>query len=298
LNRLSRHALLVGLLLLPALLPVVASPLAQAASADAPCVGSAPPAYTHVVWIFMENKRYGQVIGSKSAPYETGLARQCGSTTAFRSVGYPSEPNYIGATTGGVQGIHDDGPPSKHQVTADNLFRQVRASGRRARSYLEGMPGPCALTDSVSYKVAHNPAAFFMSGGDRAACRQDDVGYGEFLSDISHDRLPAFSLVVPNLCHDMHSCPPSSGDSWLSANVPRLLNSAAYRRGQVALFVVWDESTPMPNIVVSPSTRPGTVSHQSFDHYSLLRTTEEMLGIGHHLGKAASAASMRGAFHL
>jgi len=90
----------------------------------------------------------------------------------------------------------------------------------------------------------------------------------------------------------------SSGDKWLSANVPKLLNSAAYRRGHVALFIVWDEPTPMPNIVVSPSTRPGTRTNQPFNHYSLLRTAEELLNINHHLGKAASAPSMRGAFHL
>jgi hypothetical protein len=32
---------------------------------------------------------------------------------------------------------------------------------------------------------------------------------------------------------------------------------------------------------------------ETVDHYSLLRTTEEMLGITTHLGKAATAPSMR-----
>lgn len=286
----------LGLLLL-ATLPVVDGAV-PATAAGPPCVGAAPGGVSHVVWIFMENKRYGDVIGSKSAPYETGLARQCGSSTAYRIVGNPSEPNYIGATTGGVQGIHDDGEPAQHRITADNLFRQVRATGRQAKSYVESMPGNCAQKNAGKYKAAHNPAAFFVGGNDRAACQHDNVGYGAFISDINGDRLPAFSLVIPDLCHDGHDCPTSSGDKWLSANVPRLLNSAAYRRGDVALFIVWDEPTPMPNIVVSPSTWPGTKTHQTFDHYSLLRTTEELLHINHHLGKAASAASLRGAFHL
>ncbi|HZQ78136.1 MAG TPA: alkaline phosphatase family protein [Acidimicrobiia bacterium] len=285
-------------LLLVAALPVVDGPGARAAAAAAPCTGANPAGVSHVVWIFMENKRYGDVIGSKSAPYETGLAHQCGTGTAYRIVGHPSEPNYIGATTGGVQGIHDDAEPAFHRLTADNLFRQVRSTGRQARSYVESMPGNCAQKNSGQYKAAHNPAAFFVGGNDRAACQRDDVGYGAFLSDVGHDRLPAFSLVIPNLCHDTHSCPVPAGDRWLSANVGKLLASPAYRRGDVAVFIVWDEPTPMPVIVVSPSVRPGARTGQAVGHYSLLRTTEELLGIPHHLGKAASAPSLRGAFHL
>jgi hypothetical protein len=53
-------------------------------------------------------------------------------------------------------------------------------------------------------------------------------------------------------------------------------------------------------IVVSPSTAPGTVSTASFDHYSLLRTTEQLLGIRRLLGHAGDpgTASMAGAFRL
>jgi hypothetical protein len=105
---------------------------------------AAPPAvYQHVVWIWMENKGYSQVIGITSAPYSNTLVRQCGTATRYASVGGPSLPNYIGATSGDTQGISDDGAPSGHPLTVDNLFRQVRASGRSERSYEESMPGNC-----------------------------------------------------------------------------------------------------------------------------------------------------------
>ena len=42
-----------------------------------------------------------------------------------------------------------------------------------------------------------------------------------------------------------------------------------------------------------PTTRPGTVSSTSFTHYSMLRTTEQMLGLSTFLGNAASATSSR-----
>jgi phosphatidylinositol-3-phosphatase len=49
--------------------------------------------------------------------------------------------------------------------------------------------------------------------------------------------------------------------------------------------------------VVSPSTPAGRRSGELFNHYSLLRTTEDLLGLGH-LGEAAAATSMSGAFGL
>ena len=77
----------------------------------------------------MENHTVDQVIGSGDAPYETGLAAQCGTAADYAEVGSPSLPNYIGATSGDIQGIQDDASPSTHRLDVDNLFRQVRAAG-------------------------------------------------------------------------------------------------------------------------------------------------------------------------
>ena len=63
------------------------------------------------------------------------------------------------------------------------------------------------------------------------------------------------------------------------------------------MFVVWDEPTPMPNVVMSPSTPAGKTVDEAFDHYSLLRTTEEMLRLPL-LGRATGARSMQGSFRL
>lgn len=58
-----------------------------------------------------------------------------------------------------------------------------------------------------------------------------------------------------------------------------------------------DASCKVVTIVVSPSTPAGVQSATSFSHYSLLRTTEELLGLPL-LGQAASATSMTSAFNL
>jgi acid phosphatase len=71
------------------------------------------------------------------------------------------------------------------------------------------------------------------------------------------------------------------------------------------VFLVWDENDGssgnlIPAIVVSPSTVPGTHSSTSFTHYSLLKTTEEMLGITTYLAHAGDSAttSMAPSFNL
>jgi hypothetical protein len=111
-----------------------------------------------------------------------------------------------------------------------------------------------------------------------------------------------FTFITPNLCDDMHDCATAAGDRWLAGVVPQILSSPAYRAGTLVLFITWDENDAggslVPTYVVAPSVPKGTRSAAGFSHYSLLSTTEELLGLSPLLGAAASAPDMRAAFHL
>jgi len=256
-----------------------------------------------VIWIWMENHRYDQVIGSRDAPVASRLAAQCGTATDYRTVGRPSLPNYIGATSGGTHGIADDGSPSAHPLQVDNLFREVRASHRTERSYEEDMAEPCDLSSSGQYAVKHNPAAYYQGADDRAACSRDDIPLGtptrgSLATALASDRLPAFAFVTPNLCDDTHDCAVGVGDAWLGRWLRVILDSPAYRKGRTAVFVVWDEPTPIPDLVISPTTPRGARLHTTVDHYALLRTTEELLGLPRLLGAAGTSPSLRRPFRL
>jgi phosphatidylinositol-3-phosphatase len=253
-----------------------------------------PSRYDHVVWVWMENHRYSEVIGSPAAPYETELAHRYGTATDYHSVGSPSLPNYIGATSGSTHGIDDDAGPSSHSLADDNVFRQVRTAGGTARSFEEHMSSPCETASRGRYAVKHNPAAYYTGGDDRDACQRDDIA---FSSTLPAGPLPTFAFVTPDLCDDTHDCSVSTGDAWLKTFLAPLLVGDDYAAGRTVIFIVWDEYTRMPNIVISPTTPRGTVSRTRFNHYSLLRTTEELLGVPL-LGKAATATSMRAAFDL
>ncbi len=285
--------------------PTTAGPGRAAGSerATGPCGwASPPPTYDHVIWIWMENHSASSVLGSRDAPYENGLAAACGSSTLDGAVGSPSLPNYIGATSGGTSGIADDAEPASHPLRVDNLFRQVRAAGRTERSFAEAMPHPCATQSAGEYGAKHNPAAYYVGGGDRAACQADDLPLGDLsggalAAAIDADALPAFTFVTPDLCNDTHDCSVATGDRWLQRWIPRIVDSPAWRRGRTVLFVVWDEPTPMPLLVIAPSVAPGSRATARTDHYALLRTTEELLGLPL-LGRAAGAADLRGPFRL
>jgi phospholipase C len=105
------------------------------------------------------------------------------------------------------------------------------------------------------------------------------------------------------MCNDEHDCDVATGDAWLRAWVPAILDSPAYRRGKTALFITYDEGSRSDNrvytVVVSPYTKRGTVSTVRFDHYSLLATQEALLGLPC-LGHACDpeTRSMRAAFGL
>jgi hypothetical protein len=272
---------------------------AEVASAAEPCGGAstAPPRYQHVVWIWMENHTWGDVFGNSAAPFLNTLAGRCGTDSDYASVGSPSLPNYLGATSGSTQGVADDGDPATHTFTVDNLFRQVRTAGSTERSFVESMPSPCSLVSAGSYAAKHNPAVYYVGGGDRTACLADDLPFSSFTSVLGTGGLPTFTSISPNICDDMHDCPVATGDQWLATWVPKILDTASYRDGTTALFIVWDEPTQLANVVVAPSVRPGTTSGTAVNHYSLLRATEEMLGVPL-LGQAGAAPDLRSALGI
>ena len=56
--------------------------------------------YQHVIWVWMENQPYSNIIGSPDTPYINNLAGSCGLATNYHNISHPSLPNYIAATSG------------------------------------------------------------------------------------------------------------------------------------------------------------------------------------------------------
>jgi phosphatidylinositol-3-phosphatase len=290
-----------------------AASTATRASGPNPC-GTLPLSstkYTHVVWIWMENHSYGEIIGSSEAPYINGLAGHCGLATNYHNISHPSLPNYIAATSGlplrSLARFSSDCRPSKKcSTSASSIFAQVPSW----RAYAESMPKNCSRKNKRQYAVRHNPPPYYTTLGE---CAVKDVPYTQLALDLARRALPGFSFVTPNLTDDMHDGTIAQGDAWLQANLPAILGSSEYQGGSVVVFLTWDEGEGgihnecatnttdagchVATIVISPSTAPGTKSATLFNHYSLLGTSAQLLGVPP-LDEAAKAGSMLGAFNL
>jgi hypothetical protein len=310
-----RTAVLVMALLL-ALLSVVfiASSRRGARAADAsPCgtLALSSTNYSHVIWVWMENHSYDTIIGSPEAPNLNSLASQCGLAINYHNISHPSLPNYIAATSGlsreGVTRFTPDCQPSrKCSTTASSIFSQIPSW----RAYEESMPKSCDRKSKSEYAVRHNPPPYYKT---LTECGPKDVPYTQLAGDIADGTLPAFSFVTPNLIDDMHDGTVAQGDAWLQSSLATILSSSEYKSGTVVIVITWDEGEGgssgdcstnttdvgchVATIVVSPSTAPGTESSTLFNHYSLLASTEQLLGVPP-LGEAARANSMLAAFNL
>jgi phospholipase C len=255
-----------------------------------PCHGAAAPSrYDHVVLVVLENHSYDQI--AHSSPYLNELARECGLASNYESITHPSLPNYIALTSGTTAGIASDCTGCTANVPS--IFQQLDGDWR---TYAESLPSAGFQgSSSGDYAKKHNPAAYFPAIA--AAYARDAVPLGA----ASLATLPRFSLIVPNLCNDEHNCSIDTGDRWLAEWIPRVLRSPAYEQGNTALFVTYDEGAYLGDHVytagVAPSVPPGTVASARFDHYSLLRTMETMLGLPC-LAEACKAAPMDQALHL
>jgi hypothetical protein len=292
--------------------PVTASAANPAATASGPCGSLATaPTYTHVIWVWMENNSFNTIIGSSQAPYINSLAGQCGLATNYHNVSHPSLPNYIAATSGlGLTALKpfksDCSVSKKCSTSSPSIFGQ----GETWKAYEESMPSNCAPSNSGEYAIRHNPPPYYNT---LSGCTTDDVPYPQLATDLASNTLPAFSFITPNLIDDMHDGTVADGDNWLSANLPTIFNSSEYQSGSTAVFITWDEGEGgssndcasnttdvgchVATLVVSPSTVPGTTSSTLFNHYSLLGTAEQLLGLPA-LGNAASFPTMTSAFNL
>ena len=209
-------------------------------------------------------------------------------------------------TSGGTQGVTGD---SSGPLSADSIYAQVRRSGREWRHYAFGMPSHCDPRDAPSKdrRDLHRPpratdllqrhrgdcgAGTSASATRRKVEDRSDVRRGPLADALRRDRLPAFATIEPTddggNSRAGGEVDPVKGDAFLARWIPRITASRAYRAGRTAVFITWDEPDDfrvqpprdtIATIVIAPTVPRGATVATRLDHYAMLRTTEEMLGI-------------------
>ncbi|MFC5908862.1 alkaline phosphatase family protein [Streptacidiphilus monticola] len=250
------------------------------------------PTPDHVVVVVMENHAYSQIIGSSSAPYINSLASGGANLTASYAITHPSQPNYYALFSGSTQGITDDSCVTIGFSSAANLASEVISSGRTWASYNEGLPatGSTVCTNSsTKYAQKHNPWFGFSNVPTSLA-----YPFTSFPTDFT--KLPTVSFVTPNLCSDMHDCSITTGDNWIKNNLGAYATWAKTHNS--LLVVTFDEDNQLngnriPTVLYGQPVTAGSTSGTTYNHYSLLRTIEDMYGLGY-AGNSASASDITG----
>ena len=334
-----------------------ASVLCAAASprAASPAAGASVPHYDHIIVIVEENKGYATVLDHGYAPNISRLAASYGIATQMYAEVHPSEANYIALLGGDTFGVHDDdawycvpgstrpfckgadapGFPA-HLIEGPNLATQLHAKGLAWRAYLENLPEPGSLA-IVSPESATEPAALyaakhtgftnFASVHEEPELAHELVGFDAWGTDLRDGSVPAFALVVPNQCNEMHGidspkapadCAKGDdrlvrrGDAVVGQLVAGIKASPIWTHGNTAVVITWDEDgkadripgSPqaccvidahnpggghIPTIVITNHGPHGRRDPTAYDHYSLLRTIEDAFGLDGHLRHAGDA---------
>jgi hypothetical protein len=270
--------------------------LASTSCGAAPPTGqlAAPPparlptsSSSHIAVIVMENKEATDVVGTSSARYVTALARRYAIATGMYAIRHPSLPNYLALTSGSTHGITSD--CTDCHVAARNIVDQLAAARLSWKAYMEDLPGPCSpVAGAGGYAKKHDPFMYYDDVARNPRRCRNVVPFAQLESDLRRGTLPTYSFISPNLCHDTHDCSVATGDRFLSALVPRLLHEAG-PHGFV--LVTWDEGSSnqgccidahggrIATVLAGPDVRAHARSNRPVDHYGVLRTIENALGV-------------------
>lgn len=170
-----------------------------------------------------------------------------------------------------------------------------------------------------SYATRHDPFVYFQGIiGDARYCAAHVVSFQPLAADLrTASTTPAYSWITPDTCSDGHDPTCSNGapgglgqvDAFLTTWVPRIMASPAYRAGGL-IIITTDESNAAdataccgegtiaashPNasapgqvgpgggrvgaVLLSPFIRPGTVSSVPYNHFSMLKSVDEIFGL-------------------
>ncbi len=206
----------------------------------------------HVFIIIMENKGFGEIVHRTDAPYFNSLSG--GRLSSYWSLAHPSLPNYVGMMGAWPPLPASDDP--RIRLSGDSLPEEMVRHGHSVGSYMQGLPRPGFGGKSAPplfgrYVLKHDPFLLF-SRLRESPVRKTVVPLRELPEDLARGRIPELSLIVPDLCHDMHGAFAchfhnrhelvKAGDRFLARWIPVIEGSQLFRAGRVWIFVLWDES--------------------------------------------------------
>jgi len=215
-----------------------------------------------------------------------------------------------------------------HTITSRSLIDQLEEKHLTWKGYFESIPLDNLKAvvypspERALYAVKHNGFMNFKRVQDDPNLAKKIVGLEQLSQDLKSGNVPNYSHIILNQCHEMHGLPEcrdleqliKTGDTQIGQIVQQITSSKLWSSSDNnAIIITWDEDNNppvktgeqgccgfdlkssanfggghIPTIVITNHGPRGVVDSTPYNHYSLLRTIENVLGIHEYLNEANS----------
>jgi hypothetical protein len=299
---------------------------ANVAADTAAAKASSVPRYDHIMVAVEENHGLSDVIGNPAAPNINYLAKTFGLATDYFGVTHPSEPNYVALLGGSTNGVTSDNAYYENKVNAKSLISQLDAAGISWKAYIQSLPHPgyqgicypakCNGVPDIDplYVSKHVGISNYKTSLNTADWSRQ-VPVDQLAADVSANKVPRFSYIIPDECRDMHGDPPycvdsgntssgptydpqdqhlvATGDDYLGKLVSQITHATFWSKGNNALVIPFDEGDDnagccdanpgggkVATIVVTNHGPRGLQDNNAYNHFSLLQTIQKSFRLG------------------
>jgi phosphatidylinositol-3-phosphatase len=214
--------------------------------------------FKHIFIIMMENTGIEALLGNPKAPWINQEIQTSGVAGNYFGVTHPSQPNYIAATSGALNGVLNDNDKT---VDVPNIVDQLESHGKTWTAYMQSLSLCATKLDHACgnqlYERKHNPFVSYLDVQNNPARMANIVDFSQLSTDLANNTVSNYVWISPDQCHDMHgrAATPddpcdfsqvqsliSAGDSFLSSTVAQITASPVWRDGSSVIYITWDES--------------------------------------------------------
>lgn len=275
--------------------------------------------FNHIVIIAMENQNYGQVIGSRFAPFINSLAAQGATISNYHSYGQNitgcSAGCYEALTAGQIVGGDGWCPVASSPCSsANNIAYQLQTAGLTWAAFCEdncprgvdhfpfigysdicvrngpGFAFPSSNGPSCSSPNFYDPQDL-LGGSKPYKAVEPNAGDSLFINYLNSSNPANYIFFTPTDSHNMHSDTVKTGDNYLHSllvgaggtlanpNPGTVFSTTLFKQPGTLLYIWWDEYDPSPNVEYGTMIKVGYTSTSGYDEYNSLHTVEANWGL-------------------
>ena len=222
-------------------------------------------ALDHVFMVYLENKGYGDIVGSPNAPYLNSLINTYGVAGNYYGLTHPSDPNYYPILGGSDFGLSYN--CATNCIDATNLADRIEKAGKTWAGYAQGMSDAGPYVSTSEYAPDQLPfLAYSDIFNDQARATAHLHPLTQLATDLSTSATaPNFAWFAANEDNNgegpidsvqgilsyigglltNHQYNVSASDQFLQQTIPTILNSVAWKdtTQRSAIFITFDEDS-------------------------------------------------------